>query len=876
MWLLEGANPELRTFYYRLLRLISLCIHPLFVFDGPNKPPFKRNKRTGQNVSSIPEFLAKQLLKQFGLPFHIAPGEAEAECALLQQEGLVDAVLTEDVDSLMFGSGITIRNWSAEGRTNKTPTHINVHDAQKIKNGPSGLDKDGMVLVALMSGGDYLPEGIPGCGPKLACEAARAGFGAELCRISRNDKTALRVWREKLEYELHTNDSKLFKRKHSTLVVPEEFPNRQVLGYYTNPAVSSLEKVERLRQSLQWDQEIDIAELRVFAAEAFDWSKLGGAKKFIRNLAPALLVREMRLRGAKGNDADNLEAIEQRESELVKTIHGRRTHAVTDNCPELRLGFVPLELVQIDLDAEEPDDELPDGDTDLEEEGLAPVDNQDVPGGSITSTQKRGPSIYDPSKVEKIWILETFVKVGIPLKVQDWEASLRDPKEFATTKNATKRTAKVSKPRTAAEKRGMPSATLNRFAKVTKPGVSMPRGMSKEKALDSGHFRSSQGLLSPPSSQPEVLLEQEPSLRMPSAQPAPSESGPKAVVIDICSSPEPQPPPRAPDIPATSEFWAPDDLPPSVTKRRRRSPLRRTRTLPAQLDEPPHEQPRPSTPPPLDILTAMDIASSPSLPSPSRLFPIASKRAKTALHTTAPARPKTPPTQGQVSKGQQIIDILSSPASHHARPPSTIAEWIRRSQSVTPSKTRYTDPPAANSHPAPTFSTDRSRRDLPCLTEELDLTDSPSRRPPDSHLTRSPQCSKQTSDLPRQHAAPDDILEQQHPLSHTVPHAASSPRRSPRNTIPSQLPQAPPQEHQKTKHRIQLRESLEGAWKLTGVAAVDLSGPDAAAIRISTAGARRKGQRSGEGVQADERGDTADRRRAWRVSEVDVLDLTVD
>jgi Holliday junction resolvase YEN1 len=65
-----GTNPALRTFYYRLLRLIALDIHPVFVFDGPNKPPFKRNKRTGPTVASIPEFLAKQLLKQFGFPIH--------------------------------------------------------------------------------------------------------------------------------------------------------------------------------------------------------------------------------------------------------------------------------------------------------------------------------------------------------------------------------------------------------------------------------------------------------------------------------------------------------------------------------------------------------------------------------------------------------------------------------------------------------------------------------------------------------------------------------------------------------------------------------------------------------------------------------------
>src|ERR1700677_2418213 len=171
--------------------MINLSIQPLFVFDGPNKPPFKRSKRTGPSVASIPEFFAKQMLKQFGFPQHVAPGEAEAECALLQREGVVDAVLSEDVDTLMFGSGVTMRNWSSNDK-GKTPTHINLYEAEKTKNGPSGLDREGMILVALMSGGDYVPEGVPGCGPKVACEAARAGFGAELCKIRRTDKSALR------------------------------------------------------------------------------------------------------------------------------------------------------------------------------------------------------------------------------------------------------------------------------------------------------------------------------------------------------------------------------------------------------------------------------------------------------------------------------------------------------------------------------------------------------------------------------------------------------------------------------------------------------------------------------------------------------------
>ena len=171
-----GSNPAIRTLYYRLIRLLATSIQPLFVFDGPKRPQLKRNKKVGRGGASASDVATKQLLKLFGFPYHNAPGEAEAECALLQRHGLVDAVLSEDVDTLMFGSGITLRDWSSEGsRGNKAPTHVSLFDAKKTKEGKSGLDREGMILVALLSGGDYATEGLKGFGAKIACEAARAG-----------------------------------------------------------------------------------------------------------------------------------------------------------------------------------------------------------------------------------------------------------------------------------------------------------------------------------------------------------------------------------------------------------------------------------------------------------------------------------------------------------------------------------------------------------------------------------------------------------------------------------------------------------------------------------------------------------------------------
>ncbi|OTA36312.1 hypothetical protein BTJ68_04531 [Hortaea werneckii EXF-2000] len=336
-----GSNPALRTFYYRLLRLLTLNIHPLFVFDGPNKPVFKRNKKVGGpgvKVASVPEFLAKQLLKQFGFPWHVAPGEAEAECAVLQREGLVDAVLSEDVDTLMFGCGVTLRSWNAEG----------------------------------------------------------AGT------------------------------------------------------------------------------------LREFAKDAFDWRCITGARKFIRNLAPAMLVRELRLRGERAeNDPpgppDHEEAQKEKEENLVKAIHGTRTHPSVDSTLELRISFIPSSLVPLDLSLEEEDEEVPPASQtpadDHDNETLSPASDsgsESLPPPPTSPTKKRNFKPYDPDLPEKIWILKPFLQLGCPLLVEDWEASSRDPKAFLKQRRKARevgsRGGGAGKGKTTARGRRSDTSTTFRFS----------------------------------------------------------------------------------------------------------------------------------------------------------------------------------------------------------------------------------------------------------------------------------------------------------------------------------------------------------------------------------------------------------------------------
>jgi len=429
--------------------------------------------------------MAKRMIRLFGFAAHDAPGEAEAECALLQQKGIVDAVLSEDVDTIMFGCRKTLRNWSAEGQKgSKTPTHVTMYDAAAVAAGSSGLDREGMVLVALMSGGDYLPEGVPGCGVKVACEAARAGFGRDLCRIKRADRDGLAAWKAKLLHELRTNESGFFRTRHKALDIPESFPNIEILRYYTHPVVSRDATVDRLKTEFPPSSTVDIIGLREFARETFDWAFRNGAVKLIRVLAPSLLVQQFleRYVSPKEND-DDLDLKQKEESALVKAISSKRAHFSTDATPELRISFVPTDIVKLDLGAE-PEEEVEaygrsgialNSDDEFDEEAAEELGDEQP-----KSSTARKP--FDAFQPDLIWVPETIAKFGIPLTVEDWEGKQRLKEQRVAAKG-------TRKPR--AKKTDMPVGALDKYLKVTKSVVPSTAKQSLGPALGLSPSRAS-------------------------------------------------------------------------------------------------------------------------------------------------------------------------------------------------------------------------------------------------------------------------------------------------------------------------------------------------------------------------------------------------
>ncbi|OAL73789.1 hypothetical protein A7D00_1817 [Trichophyton violaceum] len=437
-----GANPALRTLFFRLTRLISLPIQPIFVFDGPHRPDYKRGRLVNKNAAAAQIELSRKLIELFSYPCHMAPGEAEAECAKLQQAGVVDAVMSNDVDALMFGSKVTLLNYSkGSAKQSGAATHVDLYNTE-AEDGDSKvtLDTRGMILVALLSGGDYSPAGVALCGPKLAVEIARAGFGEDLLEITQDllsgrstkkAEEALCEWRERLQYELQSNESGYFKTKHKAVKIPADFPNLAALRSCVDPVTSSLKEMDALRRSDIWGRRVDVDRLRAFVGRYLGWKNAIGAKNLIRKLAPSLLSYNL-FYSSLGTPKDK----------PPLKILGYKSADSFDALPVLKLEYVPLQIVNVDLDQETTttspqEEEVMNSDS---------SDNDDTPKESHAMVRKSTLAEYDPSASQKAWLFEAIVRRGIPDTVDDWYVECKK-KEAAKKRLVKKSETRKKKPK---------------------------------------------------------------------------------------------------------------------------------------------------------------------------------------------------------------------------------------------------------------------------------------------------------------------------------------------------------------------------------------------------------------------------------------------
>lgn len=306
------SNADLRVLLYRILGLMRDGVLPLFVFDGPQKPKWKRGKHVGGGCGGPLKGDFRKLLDLLGLPWRVAAGEGEAELAAMAKRGELDAVLTDDVDALLFGSPLIIRNKikippSASQPSSSQPSssqarlpHADSHRLYYAKRIAEvvGFEMEDLTFCALLSGGDYAP-GMHSMGVKTAEALSRGGFGRELMAgMAKRDGDAgatagfIKEWKASVVEELRTNSLGHLKtrRLQSAEALREDtsFPDPAVVKFYTSPAISVG------LPPPQWLAAPDLPSLLPFLQTTFQWANAQMEQTCRNLLYPALALREIR------------------------------------------------------------------------------------------------------------------------------------------------------------------------------------------------------------------------------------------------------------------------------------------------------------------------------------------------------------------------------------------------------------------------------------------------------------------------------------------------------------------------------------------------------------------------------------------------------
>lgn len=207
-----------------------------------------------RNISRKAFSDSAELIKLFGLPIVSSPGEAEAQCAMLEKQGLTQGTLTEDSDIFLFGGRTVYTDFLNSKR------ELRMHLASDFES-THHLDHQSLACLALLCGCDYT-KGVIGFEEALELLEQFEGEGF----------TKLIKFKEWWSQEKDC-DKKL--KKFKKLRLPPDFPREEIFKEFTEPRATifqdkfswekpQVNKIEHfLRQKTNWYNEdiIDMMEM---------------------------------------------------------------------------------------------------------------------------------------------------------------------------------------------------------------------------------------------------------------------------------------------------------------------------------------------------------------------------------------------------------------------------------------------------------------------------------------------------------------------------------------------------------------------------------------------------------------------------------------
>ncbi|CAB3368985.1 Hypothetical predicted protein [Cloeon dipterum] len=220
-----------------------------------------RQERIATNINDQMCQEAQELLALFGMPYVVAPMEAEAQCAIMDLLSLTHGTVTDDSDIWLFGGRTVYRNFFNQTKNVERYTYDTICKSFK-------LTRDRLILLAMLVGSDYTI-GLTGVGPVTALEII-AEFSA-----NRNQEIAdpedllipLKNFKEWCESKELTNmRRKRLKTSLRDVCFHDGFPSEAVVNAYIHPQVSEA------KDRFSWSKP-DIEGLIKFTAVKFGWSK---------------------------------------------------------------------------------------------------------------------------------------------------------------------------------------------------------------------------------------------------------------------------------------------------------------------------------------------------------------------------------------------------------------------------------------------------------------------------------------------------------------------------------------------------------------------------------------------------------------------------
>jgi len=212
------VTSHLSGLFYRTINMMEHGVKPIYVFDG--KPPelkqaeierrrkvreeaerkyeealkaglVEEARRYAQMSSRLTEPMvedAKRLLEAMGVPWIQAPAEGEAQAAYMASRGDAWAAGSQDYDSLLFGAPRLVRNLSITGRRKLPRRNIEVEVKPEIIElgrllEALGIGREHLIIIGMLVGTDYNPDGVRGYGPKRALQFVKGRRPEELLKI---------------------------------------------------------------------------------------------------------------------------------------------------------------------------------------------------------------------------------------------------------------------------------------------------------------------------------------------------------------------------------------------------------------------------------------------------------------------------------------------------------------------------------------------------------------------------------------------------------------------------------------------------------------------------------------------------------------------